>query len=275
VSASVDGQGPAPEDQAGRKTRAPAATEVVDGLVGAPWLLALAGLIAGLVAFGIGEATYKVIPARLAEVRTPGSVVMAPSPETQAVADVRNAALAFAVLGGLLGGFLGIVGGLARRSGTAAAGAGLLGLLAGAGLPACVSLATIQRIADARAIAPDYDMALSMLMHGLIWGLIGAVSGLAFAVGTGRWRLFAHAALAGLVGAVVAAIAFDLLGAAFFPTADTGDPVSTTWPTRLMARLLVALATVVGVILSLPGAALFRHDGRPTPPVGSGTPRAS
>ena len=35
----------------------------------ARWLVALAGLVAGLAAFGIGEATYKVIAAKLVEVQ--------------------------------------------------------------------------------------------------------------------------------------------------------------------------------------------------------------
>jgi hypothetical protein len=238
------------------------------------WLAALGAFIAGLGAFGIGEATYKVIPARLVEVPTPASVVMAVSPESQAVADVRNAAFAYAVVGGCLGGCLGIAGGLARRSGTAAAAAGLLGLLLGAGPPAGISLATVKAFTNARAIMPDYDIALSMSMHGLIWGLIGGAAGLAFAVGTGGRGRLVPAALAGFVGAVLAAIAFDLVGAAFFPEWETGEPISTTRLSRLVARLHVAIATAAGVILSLPRAVAGQRGGPPTPPVESGARQA-
>ncbi len=223
-----------------------------DRLNRARWLVALAGLVAGLAAFGIGEATYKIIPARRIMLNTMGTIAPAVTAEHQTAADVRNAALAFAVLGGCLGGCLGLAGGLARRSGGAAAAAGLLGLLLAAGLAGGVSLGTLKTFGDARVIYSDYDMPLSMAMHGLIWGLSGAAAGLAFGVGMGRRRLLATAPAAGFAGAVLGAIAFDLIGAGLFPMADTGDPVSITWASRLTARLLVALATAAVIILVLP-----------------------
>ncbi len=264
MSASVNGQDPAPEDRTLSASSVPAPMEDADRLDRAPWLVALGGLVAGVAAFGIGEATYKVIVAKLVEVPTSGTVVMAATAQTQSVADVWNAALAYAALGGCLGGCLGLAGGLARRSWTAAAAAGLLGLLLGAGLPAGVSLVTLKAFSEARVHVPDYDIALSMAMHGLIWGLIGGASGLAFAVGTGGRGRLAPAALMGLLGAVLGAVAFDLVGAAFFMQADTGDPISTTWPSRLMARLMVALLTAAGVILSLPRAMPDRRGGGAT-----------
>ena len=60
--------------------------------------------------------------------------------------------------------------------------------------------------------------------------------------------------MAGFIGAVLGAIAFDLVGAGLFSQAETGEPISTTWASRLTARLLVALATAAGVILILPAA---------------------
>ena len=137
----------------------------------------------------------------------------------------------------------------------ATASAGLLGLLLGAGLGAGVSLATLSAFAKAQFTFSEYDIFLSMAMHGLIWGLCGAEAGLAFAVGLGGGRRrLALAPAAGLVGAVLGAIAFELAGAGLFPLASTGDPVSTTWASRLTARLLVALATAAAVILILPAA---------------------
>jgi hypothetical protein len=218
----------------------------------ARWLVALAGLVAGLAAFGIGEATYKIIPARRVALNTLGTITQNVTPETQSAAEVRNAALAFAVLGGCLGGCLGMAGGLARRSGWATAAAGLLGLLLAVGLAGGVSLGTLKAFGNARVTYSEYDMPLSMAMHGLIWGLSGAAAGLAFAVGMGGRRLLATAPGAGFAGAVLGAIAFDLIGAGLFPMADTGDPVSITWGSRLTARLLVALATAAGIILILP-----------------------
>ena len=220
------------------------------------WLVALAGLAAGLAAFGFGEATYNIIPARRIMLNTMGTILPAVTPEHQMAAAVRNAALAFAVLGGCLGGCLGVAGGLSRRSSRATAAAGLLGLLLAAGLAGGVSLGTLKAFAVARVMHSDYDMPLSMAMHGLIWGLSGAAAGLAFAVGLGGRRLLAIglALTAGFIGAVLGAIAFDLVGAGLFSLAETGEPISATWASRLAARLLVALATAAGVILILPAA---------------------
>jgi hypothetical protein len=222
----------------------------------AQWLVGLGGLAAGLVAFGIGEATYNCIPPERVLQNTMGTMAMAITSATQAKAEVRNAALAFAILGGCLAGAMGMAGGLARRSVVVAAGAGLLGLCLGAGVAAGISLATLPWFAEARITHSDYEMAFSFLMHCGIWGLSGAVAGLAFAIG--RWsddrRLFALAPVGGFIGAVIGAMAFEVAGAGLFPLAYTGDPVSTDWPSRLTARLLVALATAAGVILFLPGA---------------------
>jgi hypothetical protein len=275
VNASVNGQDPAPEDRAVAEARGAAARADAERLARAPWLLGLAGILAGLAAFGIGEATYKVIRARLEEVPTPAGMVMAVGPRSQAVADVQNAALTYAVLGGCLGLFLGVAGGLVRRSGIAATAAGLLGVLLGAGPPAGVTFKTLKAFSDARVNVPDYDIPLSMLMHGLIWGLAGGAAGLAFAVGMGSWRRLAPGVLAGFLGAVLGTVAFELIGIVFFPLAETGEPLSTTWTSRLAARLLVALATAAGVILSLPPAVPARAGRKPAPLAESGTHRAT
>ena len=250
-----------PEQPAIPEPPAKARAEAAGRPHGARWLVALAGLIAGLAAFGIGEATYKLIPAQKVKINTMGIILQAATAETQSVANVRNAALAFGVLGACLGGCLGVAGGLARRSAVAAAGAGLLGLLLGAGLCAGVSLATVKPFTEALIVNSDYDIIISMSMHGLLWGLAGAAAGLAFAVGLGGGgRLVLLAPVAGFIGAVLGAIAFDLVGAGLFSQAETGEPISTTWTSRLVARLLVALATAAGVILILPAA---RPAGEP------------
>jgi hypothetical protein len=258
---------------AGPSTRAgPAAIdEPPDGRPGrVRWLVGPAGLLAGLSAFGIGEATYKWIPAQKLTYHAFGSKVISATAATQAVADVRNGALAFGVLGLCLGGCLGVAGGLARRSKVAAAGAGLLGSIVGAALAAGVAWATLGTLLDAQIVHLDYELPIGMAMHGLPWGLAGAAAGLAFAVGLGRWPRPGVAPLAGFLGAVLGAVAFDLLGAALFPFADTLGPISTTWPSRLMARLLVGLATAAALILSPIGprpshAARQPHSVTPQP----------
>jgi hypothetical protein len=51
------------------------------------------------------------------------------------------------------------------------------------------------------------------------------------------------------------------LGVIAFPGAKTDDPISRTWVTRLMARLLVTVATAAAVSLVLPV-----RSGEPTGP---------
>jgi hypothetical protein len=99
---------------------------------------------------------------------------------------------------------------------------------------------------------PEYDLILSMCMHGLIWGLLGAAAGLAFATGLRKATLCARTLAAGWLGAVLGTIAFEMIGAMFFSMAETDEPISETWPTRLMARLLVTVGTAVILIVLLP-----------------------
>ena len=216
------------------------------------WLIAGA-LTAGLLAFAIGEKTYELIPAKNVPIDTMGHVSIGPSAATARVAAARNGSITFGVLGICLGGCLGLAGGLARRSVAAAGKAGLLGAVLALILAVATSPPLLPFFLKAIPDQPDYDLIFSMVMHGTIWGLIGAAAGLAFAVGLGERRLIGPALLAGLAGAVLGAIAFDLIGGALFPLADTGMPISRTLPTRLLARLLVTVGTATAVILVLPG----------------------
>ena len=155
------------------------------------------------------------------------------------------------MLGLFLGGCLGLAGGLARRSLFAVAAGGLgsvLGFAAGVG----ASLALLPFCIAARIRYPDNELVISFVMHGAIWGVFGALAGLAFAVGLGERPLWVRALTAGFAGALVGAVAFDLIGAVAFPGAMTDDPISRTWVTRLMARLLVTVATAAAVSLVLP-----------------------
>ncbi len=218
----------------------------------ARWSLALGGLAAGLAAFALGEATYSLIPADRATFNTMGTMVTAATAETTAVAEVRNAALAFGLLGLCLGGSLGIAGGLAAKSATRAAMAGLLGAILGAAPAVVVSLSLLPYLMRTRLAHVDLEIILSIMTHGLIWGLAGAAAGLAFAVGLGQGRGAGRAMIGGLVGAVAGAIAYDMIGAVLFPLALTGEPVSITATTRLLARLLIGVGTSAGVLLFLP-----------------------
>jgi hypothetical protein len=218
----------------------------------ARWLVVLGGLLAGLVSFGIGEAIFEIIPTGTVMVDLSGAKAMVVRRGTSTVADARNGALTFAVLGLCLGGCLGLAGGLARRSTSGALNGGLVGSVLGIALGGGVSLALLARFISMRLDYFEYDLLISLVMHGLIWGLLGAAAGLAYAVGLGELRLSGRAVTAGLVGAVLGAVAFELIGAVFFDAAETDQPISETWPTRLLARLLVTVGTAVAIALLLP-----------------------
>jgi hypothetical protein len=233
--------------------REPAADDQAkDRLKWARWWVALAGLLAGLAAFGVGEMVYDLIPTEKEQVNTLGTLSMVPTAKTTIRAGIRNGALTFGLLGVCLGGSLGIAGGLARRSASAMLTAGLLGSILGLAAGAGVSFAVLPLYFRLEPVYAEYDLILSMMMHASIWGVTAAAAGEAFAAGLGKPSLHGRAVAAGLVGAVIGAIAFEFIGVVLFPLDNTGQPISTSWPARLMARLLVTLTTAAFVILLLP-----------------------
>jgi hypothetical protein len=245
-------------------SREPAADDQAkDRLKRARWSVALAGLLAGLAAFGVGEIVFDLIPTDKEQVNTLGTLSMVPTAKTTSKAGTRNGALTFGLLGVCLAGSLGMAGGLARRSVSAMLAAGLLGAILGLAAGAGVSFAVLPLFFRLEPVYADYDLILSMIMHASIWGVTGAAAGLAFAAGLADRRLYGRAVLAGLVGAVIGAFAFELIGVVVVPLGSTGQPISTTWPSRLMARLLVTLATAAFVVLLLPHPRPDKPFGQP------------
>jgi hypothetical protein len=213
----------------------------------------VSGLVAGLAAFGIGEATSELIPPEPMQYNFMGEMRWTVTKDSPRVVS-RIAALSFGVLGACLGGSLGIAGGLARRPASAAAptAGGLLGTVLGATLGAGTSLAIVPPFLEFYFDHKDVELLTGTFGHSVIWGPLGAAAGLAFAVGLGQRRLFGNAVMAGLAGAVLGTIAFHLVGALAFPLAKTDGLFSLTWPTRLLARLLVSLGTAAALAFSVP-----------------------
>jgi hypothetical protein len=222
------------------------------GLGGLRTLVAVSGIIAGLAAFGIGEATREWVPPEKVRTNFFGAVRERVTRDSPRVA-IRTAALAFGVMGLCLGGCLGITGGLARRSLPASVAGGLLGAVLGALLGAGVTLGLLPFFMQMRSQFRNNDLVIGMLVHGVIWGPLGAAAGLAVAIGLGEPRLIGRAVAAGFAGAVVGSVAFDVIGAFAFPLAKTDSPISQTWTSRLLARLLVSVGTAAVVALLLPG----------------------
>jgi hypothetical protein len=238
---------PTPQSPLGEPPGARGRSE--DRIRRARWWASAAGILAGLAAFGVGEAVYELIPAEEKKVVTMGTAHTGPTTETMLVAEARNGALTFGVLGLCVGAFMGMAGGAARRSASALLLAGLLGSILGLALGASVSLAIVPFFLDALPRHTEYDLILSLIMHASIWGLTGAAAGLAFAAGLGESRLIGRATAAGFIGAVLGTLVFELVGAAAFPMDSTGRPISTTWASRLLARLMVPVATAAFVVL--------------------------
>jgi hypothetical protein len=222
------------------------------GLSRARTLAMVGGLVAGLAAFGIGEATSDLIPAEPEQINFMGTMQWSVTKQSPRVLS-RVAAVGFGVLGACLGGSLGIAGGLARRPVSAAAPAagGLLGAVLGAALGAGTSLALVPPLLDLYFGHKDMEILTGMFSHSVIWGPLGAAAGLAFAVGLGERRLIGRALVAGLAGALLGTVVFDFVGALAFPLAKTDALFSETWPTRLLARLIISLGTAAALALSL------------------------
>jgi hypothetical protein len=245
-----------PEDLAGQKS--PPAKPTIRTTASFPWFgrvrwLAIAGgVLAGLLAFAAGEATYQIIPIENEARDLMGTKVFQPSVATRSAGLTKNGALTFGLLGLCLGGCLGLAGGLARRSNSGAIVGTLLGAILGPALGAGVSWLGLPWFINERLLHAEYDLILGLGMHGLIWGSVGAAAGLAFAVGLGRPRFYLPSVIAGLLGALLGTVAFDLFGAAAFPMAECDEPISVTRVTRLLARLLVAVGTALSLALLLP-----------------------
>lgn len=214
--------------------------------------IAAFALLAALGSFGIGEATHRWFQPALVLQSVIGSTKAAlPTLETEFAATTRNAALAFGALGACLAGALGVAGGLSRKSPQAAAIGGLSGLILGGILGAGASLTLIPPLLQARYRHSEYESFVAFVIHGAPWGLIGGAAGAALALGRKDSTSLGRTALAGVVGALIGSIAFDLLGGLFFVTAEIENPISETRISRFLARFLVCLGVAAAVALSL------------------------
>lgn len=214
------------------------------------WVLALAaGLAAGVLAWGIGEAV--IVPET--GIVSGGGMKVPPS-----VDGTRNGTVSFGVLGAVLGFALGLAGGLIRRSFLWACLAAVAGLLLGGGAG----------VVTAQSLVPVYyehqranDLTYSLTMHGGILAAVGAATGLAFGIGLGGWGRMIRVTVAGAGAAALAAVIYEFAGGILFPTAQTDHPVSLTWQTRLVARLLVTVLVAAVLAAGSSAKALRPNKG--------------
>ena len=228
------------------------------------WALG-AGLLAGVASWLIGELARDTFRPPLYQQNVMGHVLMKATFADQSSADFRNATLAFAVLGGFMGGVLGIAGGLAARRSTAAGTmAAAVGVVFGSLVGAICSLGLLPVYFRALDVAQEQlsrDLVLPLMIHSGIWAACGLAAGIVFGLGLGvGMAQVARSGIGGLIGAALGACIYELTGAMVFADHMTTNPLSLTWSTRLLARLLVATLSAVMAAVFVSTAA-GRTDG--------------
>jgi hypothetical protein len=212
------------------------------------WVIGLVfGLAGGLLAWGLGELSNRWFRPRLVQVVILGIPSMQPTRESQSAADTKNAALAFALLGSVTGLAMGFGGGVAGRSRVRGAAAGLGAMLLGGLIAAGASVALLPLFF--RGLVPDVsDLVTPILIHSAIWGAIGAVAGLAFAIGMNRARHVPDAIIGACLGTVLATILFHCTREMLFPASRSSDPLGASPIVRFLAFMLVSSFQALGAV---------------------------
>lgn len=212
------------------------------------WGLVLAaGIAAGVCSWLVTEGVMK---AYLLSLLPP----MKPIPTVEDARQIIRAkvvigTVVFGMMGGLLGIAFGLAGGGWRRSVGAAGMAGAVGLLAGSAVVAGVAWVVLPFVYT-RLDPQSHDLGTPLLYHELLWSFAGAVGGGAFGLGAGGRSLWVRTAIGGWVGAALAIVVYELVGALAFPTHQTQFPLAGSPETRAMAWILVALGAAIGMILA-------------------------
>ncbi len=215
------------------------------------WIVLLAAVLAGVVAWLVGETDLVEVKPKQFLMNVMGAMTTSSTGESEMAAKVASAARVYGVLGAALGLSLGIAGYLSRRKPVKAWVPALLGAGLGALAGYATSYAGVPMFERSRLTHP-VELMPSMLLHGSIWGAIGAACGLTFGVGAGvRPILLVRCLLGGLVGALVGTTLFETLGVVFFSSDQTGDPVSLSSGSRLLGRLLICVFSAAGVLVGI------------------------
>lgn len=233
----------------------PDASEVSPSSPGGPrplppaklWAMVLVtAVVAGLLSWGAIEATRDFFKPRLFEVHLPdGSTSMQPSLESQKHADTRNTALVFAIQGGFLALAMGLVGGLASHSPARGLVVGLFAQVAGAAAGA-LTASFLFPILFRDLVPNPNDLLTPLLIQAGIWMAIGAVGGLALALGLGAFRRVPDALWGSLLGAFLAAGFYRLLHGVLSPASGPMVLVATDPTGRLIAAFCLAVLVTAG-----------------------------
>jgi hypothetical protein len=234
---------PTPQPDAG-----PVVASPDSAVTGATWVLVIvAAIVAGAGSLVVLEGLFKAYQKAFEPIPA-AAALSAEELVNIARAHVESETLAFGATGGLLGLMLGLAGGISRKSSKSAILAGTVGLLIGGIVE--TGAARLGLLLIYNKFDPRTDEILrSLLGHLGLWGGIGLTGGLAFGLGLGGRGRWWRAAIGGLVGASLATVAYEILGAIAFATGGAQEPVAAKFEPRALAQFLIPLGTAIGAIL--------------------------
>lgn len=167
----------------------------------------------------------------------------------KAIADRKNLMIAYGFLGLSFGLCMGLAGGLARHSairGLIAAGVGAI-----VGVAACAVLSYFLMPVYRKHLDPAQEnLVLPFLVHGAIWAAMGLAGGLAFGLGWGSVGRVARSLVAGLLGAIVGTLLYEIVQAEMFSHIRNDELIAPESVLRALAYFAVCLTAAAAVAIA-------------------------
>ncbi len=252
----MDTANPQPLEEISKEVRAQAGEEVSSKPVSAsPWSLLpralLAGLLSALCIWALLEKGFFRVEAAEEKVSMMGATVTGATSKTRLIAQRKEATLVHGAFGALICASMAFA--LSRSTPMVTR---VRKLLLGLCLGAIVGAGTEWLLSPLLLTNDDLvgaaEMVIPLLVHGAVFGSMGALAGLLAGRGLPRTSLVLQTALGGACGALVGTFVYEILGASVFPLAETSQPISASAFTRFLALLLAGSGTGVGVALGFP-----------------------
>ena len=231
-----------------------------------PWIAAILGaVIGGMTAWGVAESPIGRFTPKQSNLRVMGMATgsKAATPEAIREAERLNAVRSIGVFGAMVGLGMGIASGAAFGDRRSILIAGIVGLMGGGMIGALTPLGAMP-IFELIRTPGKQDLLPAILMHLTLWTPVGALGGLAFGLGrTSAAGPLLKSTISGAMGAAIGAALFQVAGTIAFPTVAVEKVVSTTWVSRLVARLTVAAGiALLAAMAQADGAGTVRNTRR-------------